>query len=65
MFWVTEKKTDFFILFEFFPLSMGDGVSYPIQLMDEDSTTLLGDDSVDCEAADNGSENVDFWINIE
>lgn len=40
--------------------SMGDGVSFPIQLMDEDAATLLGDDYIDCEAGENGNENADF-----
>ncbi|XP_055314843.1 palmitoyltransferase ZDHHC20-B-like isoform X2 [Sitodiplosis mosellana] len=40
--------------------SLGDGISYPIQLMDEDATTLLGNNYVECDATDSGTENVEF-----
>ncbi|XP_031630751.1 palmitoyltransferase ZDHHC15-like isoform X2 [Contarinia nasturtii] len=40
--------------------SLGDGISYPIQLMDEDATTLLGNNYVECDATDSGAENVEF-----
>lgn len=42
--------------------SLGDGISYPIQMMDEEdcSTTLLGNNYVECDATDSGTENLEF-----
>lgn len=40
--------------------SMGDGMSYPIHITDEDSTTLLGNNYIDCEVNENSEENIEF-----
>lgn len=49
-----------FFLFSVFS-SLGDGISYPIQLMDEDATTLLGSNNyTECDATDSGTENLEF-----
>lgn len=46
------------LFFSHVAFSLGDGISYPIQMMDEDAATLLGNNYVD--ATDSGTENLEF-----